>query len=991
MVMGFFMDASRNSKKVGNEKARASNQPTMNPDELGAHEGQYFIAGLGSSAGGLEALEEFFKNLPSDTGIGYVVVTHLDPTKKDILAELMQRFTKIPVVQAENDMAVQPDHVYVLPPNKDMTISGGVLKLHTQSVSKGVRMPIDVFLRSLAADRQEMAIAIIFSGMGTDGVLGVKAIKEKNGTVMAQDPSNAKFDSMPQSAINTGMVDYVAPAYDLPGQLVEFVGNYRQQLSKSEPKIVKKTSDIDKIYRLLLQKTGHDFSSYKLSTVCRRIERRMTVHNIKDISDYVEYLKGHTEEVDLLFKELLIGVTSFFRDPEAFNVLENEAIPEMLKKISPKSLIRVWVPGCSTGEEAYSIAMVLLESLNGRPNKVQIFATDIDSEAIEYARKGLFPDNIAADVSEERLQEFFTKEDSYFKVKKSVREMIIFSEQDVIHDPPFIGMDLISCRNLLIYLTSEAQNKIISSFAYSLNPGGILFLGTSETLGHYSDLFTTVNNKWKLFRRKEYVSRREVQTIIPAATSNPIERMNIHALVARSPANEMARQVLLDLLSPPAVIIDPHGDIVYIHGHTGKYLEPAPGKANFNIFAMARKGLDTELAIAVEKAKRSNAEVALKDVEVQTNAHTQAVNVTVKPIMQPEAMKGLFLVSFQDAEKPLKAKTAKTATAGKSEKYGQLLEELKYTKDKLQTTMEEMRASQEELRSMNEELQSTNEELQSTNEELTTSKEEMQSLNEELMTVNSELQAKLEDLTHTNNDIRNLLNSTDIATIFINCDLKITRFTPSATKIANLLPADVGRPITDISTNIKDTNNGHNLIVQESRRVLETLVPVENQVETKDDRWYTMRIMAYRTVDNVIDGVVITFNDITELKRLEESSKAAREYAEAIIDTIREPLVVLDQNMKVVTADKAFYQTFHVTPAEIEHHSLFEIGNGQWDIPELRKLLEYVLPDKKSFENFKVEHDFPGIGRRVMLLNGKKIDSGKNKGLILLAIHDVTA
>ncbi|BAI61516.1 putative MCP methyltransferase [Methanocella paludicola SANAE] len=982
--------SANNSRIKGDRKTPTSDQPTVIPGKQEDSEGQFFIAGLCGSAGGLEAFEEFFKKLPPDTGIGYVLITHLDPTKKDIMPQLIQRYTRMPVVQAEDDMVIEPNHVYVIPPNNDMTLSEGVLKLHTPSMPKGVRMPIDVFLRSLAADRREMSIALIFSGMGTDGVLGVKAIKEKNGTVMAQEPSEAKFDSMPQSAINTGMVDYVAPAADLPEQLVEFGKNYQRLLSKSVAEITKKPSDIDKIFQIILRRTGHDFTAYKPSTVFRRIERRMTVHKIKDLKGYIEYLNGHADEVDSLFKELLIGVTNFFRDPEAFNALEKEAIPQMLKKVAPNSLIRVWVPGCSTGEEAYSIAMVLLESLDGRPNKVQIFATDIYSEAIEHARKGVYPDNIAADVSEERLREFFTKEDSYFKVKKRVREMIIFAEQDVIHDPPFTGMDLISCRNLLIYLKPEAQTKIISSFAYSLNPRGILFLGTSETLGQFSDLFTTINNRWKLFGRKEYATRREVQTIIPAATSNPIERMNIQARVLRPPTVELAHQALLDLLSPPAAIIDHNGDIIYIHGHTGKYLEPAPGKASMNIFAMARKGLDTELSIAVDRAKRNNADVVIKSVEVQTNAHTQTVDVAVKLITQPEALKGLFLVSFHEAEKPPKARTSKAATAGKSETSRQLSEELKYTKDKLQSTMEEMRASQEELRSMNEELQSTNEELQSTNEELTTSKEEMQSLNEELVTVNSELQAKLDDLTRTNNDMKNLLNSTDIATIFINNNLKITRFTSSATKIVNLLPGDLGRPITDISTNIKDANNGNSLIVQESRRVLEKLVPVEKQIVTKDGDWYIMRVLPYRTVDNVIDGVVITFNDVTQMKQLEKSMKAAKEYTEAVIATIREPLVVLDNAMHVINANKSFYKTFHVSPEETEHHILYELGNGQWNIPDLKKLLENILPGKRSFDDFKVEHDFPSIGRRVMLLNARMIETGAGDGLILLSIEDAT-
>ena len=978
----------RRTSKNADEKTVAPDRPTIDLGELDASAGQHFIAGLGGSAGGFEAYEEFLKNLPPDTGIGYVIVSHLDPAKKDILPDLLQRFTRMPVVQAANDMDVEPNHVYIIPPNKDMTISGGALKLHESSTTKGIRMPIDVFLRSLAADRQEMAIAIILSGMGTDGVLGVKAIKEKNGTVMVQDPSDAKFDNMPQSAINTGMVDYVAPAHDLPEQLIDFEKNYHQLLSKKPNERPKAMSDIEKMLHLVHRKTGHDFSEYKPSTVYRRIERRMTVHKFRELSEYVDHLNGHPEEIDLLFKELLIGVTNFFRDPEAFEILENEAVPELLKNVPPNSLIRVWVPGCSTGEEAYSIAMVLLESLGDRPNKVQIFATDIDTEAIEFARKGVYPDNIATDVSEERLNEFFTRDDGFYKIKKRVREMIIFAEQDVAHDPPFTGLDLISCRNLLIYVTQEMQNKIISLFAYSLNPGGILFLGSSETLGRMSDMFTTVNSKWKTYRRKDYATRREVQTIIPVSTSSPMERMRTQAMGIKPPMSELIHQVLLDEFSPPAAIVDQNGEVVYIHGRTGKYLEPAPGKASMNIIGMSRKGLAMELGIALDKAKRDNVDVAIKSVEVQTNGHTQAVNVTVKPIRQPEAMKNYLLIAFRDVEKPPKAKRAEAITPEKREKYAQLNEELKYTKDKLQSTMEEMHASQEEMRSMNEEMQSTNEELQSTNEELTTSKEELQSLNEELVTVNSELQAKVDDLTHANNDIKNLLNSTDIATIFLNNSLKITRFTPSATRIVNLLPSDIGRPITDISTKIKDTSIGDSLIVNEVRRVLETLAPAEKQLETGDDRWFAMHIMPYRTVDNVIDGVTITFSDITDLKRLEQSMRESRDYAEAIVATVREPLVVLDGSMHVVTANKSFYSTFRVEPAKTEGLLLFDLGNRQWDIPELKTLLENVLPEKKAFNDFKVEHDFPEIGHRLVLLNARKIDIGE-KGLILLAIESI--
>ena len=965
------MDAPDQQEKAGKEQEAADDQ--------------MFIAGIGGSAGGLEAFEEFFRNLSADTGVGFVVITHMDPFKKDIMHDIIRRYTDMPVEQAQNDTKVLPNHIYVIPPNTDMTISGGVLKLGEPSTKKGVRMPIDVFLRSLAEDQREKSIALIFSGMGTDGVLGIKAIKEKNGTVMAQDPAEAKFDSMPQSAINTGMVDYVAPANDLPEQLREFVINYHLLLSR-KPEERHAPSNIERILKIVRQRTGHDFTEYKQSTVFRRIERRMTVHQIRDLDGYIDYLKGHPEETELLFKELLIGVTSFFRDPEAFEVLMNEAIPEMLTRVPPNSLIRIWVPGCSTGEEAYSIAIVLDECLGDRPNKVQSFATDIDAEAIEYARKGVYPGNIAADVDEMRLQKYFTREEDNFKIKKAIREMIIFAEQDVAHDPPFTGLDLISCRNLLIYLMQDMQNKIISLFSYALNPQGILFLGSSETLGREADMFTTVSNKWKIYTRKGYTTRREVQTVIPIATSSPVERMKIQAGGFKPTIGEMAHQVLLEAFAPPAAIIDQNGEVMYIQGR--KYLEPAPGKASMNIVAMARKGLGTELGIAIEKAKRNNVDVAVKDVEIQTDGHTRAINFTVKPIRAPEAMKNLLLVAFQDVEKPPERKPAEGIAPEKEEAFGRVNEELRYTKEKLQSTMEEMHASQEEMRSMNEELQSTNEELQSTNEELTTSKEELQSLNEELVTVNSELQAKVDDLTRANNDIKNLLYSTDIASVFLDENLKITRFTPSATRIINLLPSDIGRPITDISTKIRGTDP--NMIVTESYRVLEKLGEAKTMVETKDDHWYSMRILPYRTVDNVISGVVITFADITDMKRMEQANAAAKEFSEAIVATVSEPLIVLDSTMRVVMANKAFYNTFRVTPEETQGKQLFELGNKQWDIPSLRKQLDKVLPKKKAFEDFRVELDFPRIGHRVMVLNARKIDIAGGDGLILLAIKEET-
>jgi two-component system CheB/CheR fusion protein len=719
-----------------------------------------------------------------------------------------------------------------------------------------------------------------------------------------------------------------------------------------------------------------------MTTISRRIERRMSILQLTDTRDYVRYLENNIGEVDALFKELLIGVTSFFRDLEAFQVLEKTAIPEMLKKKPDGSIIRVWVPGCSTGEEAYSLAILLAESLGHRKDKVQIFATDIDRDAIDVARKGDYPDNIIADVSRERLKKFFvTEEDGHYKVKKEIRDMIVFAEQDVISDPPFTNMEIVSCRNLLIYLQPDVQNKILLLFLYALNPGGILFLGPSESVGQLNTAFAVIDNKWKIYRRQTYLSKKDMAATLPIAVSSPVERANIHVMKTEPAIANMAQSILLEYFSPPAVLINANGDIVYVNGHTGKYLEVAPGKAAMNVFTMARKGLAADLSIAVKRAEKEKKEVVLKGLEVHTNGDKQAINLLVKPIIYPEALKNYMLVVFQDVEvKKHRVGEGETITLDRCK---EVSEELLYTKQRLQTTQEEMSASQEELRSLNEELQSTNEELQSTNEELTTSKEELQSLNEELVTVNSELQAKIDDLTRTSNDMNNLLNSTEIATIFLDNHLKIMRYTPSATKVVNIIQGDIGRPFTDISSVIDDE------IVNDAKKVADDLTPVEREIRIKDGRWFNLRIIPYRTTENVIAGVVLTFNDITGLKRLEGSLIAARNYANNIIATIREPLIVLDSDMKVISANQSFFRDFKETPADTIGQDFFELDGGQWNIPELKKALKEVLPLEKEIEDFKVDYDFPKVGHKVILLNARVIESEDNKGLILLAFENM--
>ncbi len=829
------------------------------------------IVGIGASAGGLEALEQFLRHVPAGCGMAFVIIQHLDPTHKGIMAELLQRITDMEVLQAEDRMTVRADSVYVIPPNRDMSLLHGVLHLFEPSAPRGLRLPIDYFLCSLAEDCRESSIGVILSGMGSDGTVGLRAIKEKGGGALVQAPASAKFDSMPRSAMDAGLADIVAPAEELPGKIIDYL-RHAHVITITEPHLEEKDqSALEKVLILLRSKTGQDFSLYKKNTVYRRVERRMGLHQITRIAGYVRYLQENSQEVELLFKELLIGVTSFFRDPAAWEQLQGEAIPSLLASLPAGGSLRAWSAGCSTGEEAYSLAIAFKEVLTRlQPTlnyTLQIFATDLDQDAISKARQGFYPGSIAADLSPARLSRFFVKEGPNYRVGKEIREMVTFATQNIIMDPPFTKLDLILCRNLLIYLTPEIQKKLLPLFHYSLKPGGVLFLGSAESISSSTELFAPLNLKMRIFRRRESLLAPDLVEFPPSFVPEQ-PGITPETPMAKPSDNlqTLADQVLLRNFFPPAVLVNGTGDILYISGRIGNYLEPAAGKANWNIFAMAREGLRFELGNAFHKAQRQQEVITAKGLKVGINGAPRIVDLTVQPLAEPVALRGMVMIVFTDvASPPAPKRTGRgKAVPGGTARLLELEQEVRHLNEVLQSTREEMQSSQEELKSTNEELQSTNEELQSTNEELTTSREEMQSLNEELQTVNAEQQFKMDELARLNSDMRNLLNSTEIVTVFLDRELNLRRFTSGANRLFKLLPGDVGRPLSDITSDLLYPE-----LTEVAGEVVRSLLFSEKQVPTTDGRWFSVRIMPYRTVADVIDGVVITFAEITAAKKLE--------------------------------------------------------------------------------------------------------------------------
>jgi two-component system CheB/CheR fusion protein len=862
------------------------------------------IVGIGASAGGLGAFEAFFSGIPADVspGIAFVIIQHLDPKHKSILNTLIGRYTNMPVYEIIDGMVVQPNNVYVIPPNSDLIYRDGVLHTPEPNMRHGHRTPIDFFFRSLAEQKKEMAVGIVLSGTGSDGTLGIRAIKAEGGMVMAQSPETSEYDSMPRSVIDTGMADYILPPKEMPSQLIAYV---TQAFGKPAYPIVRTQDLMNQTFNLVFTQTGHDFSHYKKGTINRRVERRMAVHSMRLLEEYVHYLEKNPVEVEALYRDFLISVTSFFRNPKAFDKLHEEVIPNLFMGKRQNDLIRIWVPGCSTGEEAYSIGIMLQEYMESvrRIFKIQIFATDIDSRAIERARASTYPASITADVSAERLERFFTVgPDGSYRINKNIREMVIFSEHDLIKDPPFSKIDLLSCRNVLIYMDGELQKRLIPLFYYSLKPGKYLLLGSSETINGFTDLFDTIDRSAKLYQSRPNVGAEKLRSIAAFIPSR-LESREIHGRPEETPAlgkpkyREMTEKILFQNYAPVGVLVNENGDILYTHGRTGMYLELATGESGLNILNMAREGLHQRLTMALHRAAIDKKPSFSSGVQVKTNGDFTSVNLAIIPVAAtPFATDGpdLYLVIFEVPQKWEQKKIGEAATGAKGkapeggtevdQRISELMEQLRVKDEELKSINEELETSTEELKSSNEEMQSINEELQSSNEELESSKEELQSVNEELATVNTELQNKVADLSQANNDMNNLLAGTDIGTIFVDYGMRIMRFTPAVTNLVSLIPTDMGRPIRDIVLNII----GYDRLIDDIREVLDKLTTKEIEVQTKDGLWFLMRIKPYRTLENVIKGAVITFIDITELRQAKEQLKeteAVRRLAVVVRDS----------------------------------------------------------------------------------------------------------
>ncbi len=967
-------------------------EKTPKPEESSGDD-LFLTVGIGASAGGLKSLDLLFTSLSTLSNIAFVIIQHLSPSHKSIMDQLLKRCTPMPVRLIEDGMVVEPGQVYLNSPDHEVDIVNNTFHLMKPVKTRGMRFPIDYFFRSLAEAKREHAIGIILSGTGSDGTKGMEEIKGAGGMTMAQDEKEAEYGGMPESAIQTGLVDYVLPVENIAEELKRHsLHPYIEHIIPEEQEETLFKHTVQKVLIHLRNVTGHNFTHYKQNTIYRRLKRRMAIHKIEDISAYLHYLQETPQEAHNLFRDLLISVTSFFRNRDAFEGLKTKVLTPLIEKAEEHSTIRIWVPGCASGEEALSIAMLcadIMEQQNRHLN-FQIFATDIDTDAIERARAAEYPENMAVDLPQGYLQRYFTKKNGSYRVKKDIREMVIYALQDLIKDPPFSRLHLISCRNLLIYLESDLQKKLFPLFHFSLLPEGCLFLGSSETTGSFSDLFSSIDVKSKLFRRKETMPSTPADYPPLNFTDMPAPELP-RTLKPFAPSDtgirERIEKIVLRDYGPPCLLVNNHYEVVYIHGDMDRYLSLPSGEPTFNIFKIAREGLKHKLSLLIHKSFKEKHSVLVDELKLHQDNNTHLFRLIVRSFAEHSSMNDLRLVVFE--ELPLfEDKTKQIQEPETDESSPRILtlqQELYATREYLQTTIEELETSNEELKSTNEELQSTNEELQSSSEEVETAKEELQSTNEELIAVNAELQMKVDELMQANDDINNLLASTEIGTIFLDNNLRIKRFTPTMTRLFNLIPHDVGRPLLDITSKITYKN-----LNEDANDVLTFLKTVEHEVQTTDERWFAMHIRPYRTRENVIDGVVITFVDITNRKKIEIELQVAKITAENILDVIEESFVVFDQKLRIIAANRAFHRYFTTSPSDVMNRSIDELGKRILKHSPLKELVEAAIPDRNSFEDREVEYQSQAGEKKKFLLKARRIaEKNQQPTLFLLSIREI--
>lgn len=943
------------------------------------------VVGIGASAGGLEALTQLLRYLPTTTGMAFVLVQHLDPNHESMLAELLASHTAMPVQQAMQDTRVEPNHVYVIPPNAQMSVARGVLQLTPRAEDRRSHLPIDFFLSSLANDQRGRSVGVILSGAASDGTLGLESIKAAGGITFAQDDT-ARMVSMPRNAIAAGVVDFVMPPEGIARELGVISEHFYFGPNQADSP-VQEGPELQRILTLLQSRTGVNFARYKTPTIRRRLSRRMALNHVRQLGHYLEMLEEKPSEVDTLFDDLLITVTEFFRDPETFDVLVEKAFPAMIGDRKPDDTIRIWVSGCASGKEVYSIAISLLEYLERAKQTfpIQIFGTDVSDRSIETARIGRYPDTIANAVSPERLKRFFIKVEGGYQIARQVRELCIFSRHDVTKDPPLSKIDLISCRNLLIYLGPVLQRRVLAIFGYALQPSGCLLLGNSESLGALAEHFVVMDAKHKMYCRNLQSSRPhfELPAQMPPSSVQHLD----------SPSGEVARlddasvldlyadRLMLDEYAPSGFLVSEDEHVVKFRGEVGPYLAPLAGDPVLDVFDLVREDIAFPLRSAFQEAKSTDTTVRHDRVRVREEDGFREINLIVRPIARSTTDRH-FLVLFEElSQRPRFLHVPDRSGEMDSSHDGRqsLISELSSTRAYMQRLVEE-------LRSANEEAQSTNEELQSTNEELQTAKEELQSSNEELTTTNEEMQSRNGELRQVNNDLINLLSSMETPIVMLNSELRIRRYTPIAEKVLNLIPTDIGRPISDLKPRI-NVPDLEALLAQ----VINSIRALDREVQDQNGRWYSMRIHPYRTAENRVEGAVLQLLDINQLKTSMNELADARDYAQAIIGTVTEPLLVLDSHLRIQTANRAFFEVFRLSAEEIAERSLYDLDHGQWNLPKVAQLFDRLSADgAETVVDIEVERDFERIGWRVFQLYARKVDRGSNAGLVLLAMEDIS-